>query len=190
MALRKSSKASSCTRHDIGNASLQSLRDFLGKVSDPQSRLANDLAGIRGDFTLNDSHQGGFARAVAAEKTDPVTTFDLKAQIFKDRRSTESDRHIPHTQQCHFTLSVLRSKVQVRTYPEPPCGLCAPPFNSPLEGEPRGVSAADAGFRIGSWSDFHPVYFYLRVEPLFLKFAFRLLELLAPGGSLLSFPTP
>jgi hypothetical protein len=43
------------------------------------------------DFTGEDAHERGFARAIAAEQTDPLPRLDLARHAVKQRRAAKAD---------------------------------------------------------------------------------------------------
>jgi hypothetical protein len=51
--------------------------------------MPEDFARLRLDLSGGDLQQGRFARPVAADKTDPVTRFDLQLGTVKQRRTAE-----------------------------------------------------------------------------------------------------
>ncbi len=78
----------------------------LVKIAQGRRGVAEDRTGLRLDKAGRDLHQRRLARAVAADKTEPLAGFELEAGAGKQRRAAEGevdvveleDRRLPQDQ--------------------------------------------------------------------------------------------
>jgi hypothetical protein len=63
--------------------------------------LAENRTGVGLDLAADDLHQRGFTRAIATDQTQAFTRIDLKVDLIKDRRTTETEINIKETEQSH-----------------------------------------------------------------------------------------
>jgi hypothetical protein len=75
--------------HDIINASCHPLGHILRQQGDSDVAVTDNGACIRGNMASQHFHEGRFARAVPADKTDPFTGLDLERNTIEKRRSAE-----------------------------------------------------------------------------------------------------
>jgi len=75
--------------HDIIDASCHPLGHVLRQEGDSDIAVTGNGARIRGNMARQQLHEGRFARAVAADKTDPFTGLDLERNTIEKRRSAE-----------------------------------------------------------------------------------------------------
>ena len=67
--------------HDIADVTGEAFRDFLGQAGDADIIGNCDRPGIGGGLAGSDTHQGGLAGAVTAQKTDPFAFLNLEVQV-------------------------------------------------------------------------------------------------------------
>ena len=112
-ARRKSQARDRLLRSDPGPGGYDFLHgprkargDLLGDEGDRDPLLADDLAFVRRDLSVDDLQQGGFPRPVPAQEADPVPRLDLQARPIEQRRPAEGDPDVPQAQQRHAACSI------------------------------------------------------------------------------------
>ncbi len=70
------------------------LRHSLGQIADAQPLLPKDLAMVWSEIIVNESHEGGFAFAISAEKASAFPLFNVKCHLIEDKRATKANNHV------------------------------------------------------------------------------------------------
>ena len=84
--------------HQMEGRPLQSRRDLLGQAGDAHVLLKVDVAGVRGQLSAHELHEGGLAGAVAAEQTDALALVQVQLDAVQERRTAEAEAHIADAQ--------------------------------------------------------------------------------------------
>ncbi len=85
-------------RDDVDDRAAHVDWNFLVESRENRTGLAEDIARVGFYFTRDDTHEGGFARAIAPEQADAFAGIDLEVDFIQDRRATEAEIHVKQTE--------------------------------------------------------------------------------------------
>ena len=78
---------------------------FLGQSGQTQAGLAPDLATVRLNLGSQQAQQGGLARAVATNQTDPLARINLEAGLIEQRFGAKGNGNVVNTQKWHLSIN-------------------------------------------------------------------------------------
>ena len=92
---------------DVVHRARHVRRHLLRQPGEDRPRLAEDLARVGFQLARDDAHQGGLARAVAAEQADAFARIDLEVDRFEDRGAAEVQADLEEGQERHEPFNVV-----------------------------------------------------------------------------------